>query len=209
MSRLTHIFRIRRQRGFTLVETLAAISLITIAIVAPMALTVQSLQAAYYARDQITASNLAQEGIEAIRSVRDGNILATAKGTATDLFQGIWPVCQTACYVDATTFTNQPTDLNPPITACNGVCPALRTGSTDINSVDQLYGYNPSWTPTNFTRTVVVTVVRYDSSTPPIPQEIRVAVTVSWQTAAYKSEHITLYENLYNWINTGSAGTPS
>src|SRR5665213_1019796 len=98
MSRLTHIFRIRRQRGFTLVETLAAISLITIAIVAPMALTVQSLQAAYYARDQITASNLAQEGIEAIRSVRDGNILATAKGTATDLFQGIWPVCQTACY---------------------------------------------------------------------------------------------------------------
>ena len=58
---------LRTTRGFTLVETLAAITLIMVAIVAPMGLTVQSLSVAYYARDQITASNLAQEGIEAVK----------------------------------------------------------------------------------------------------------------------------------------------
>ena len=79
------------RRGFTLIETLAAIMLITVSIVAPMELTVQSLSAAYYARDQITASNLAQEGIEAVRAVRDANVLKIAEGVtpAPDLFDGI------------------------------------------------------------------------------------------------------------------------
>ena len=182
----------RSQSGFTLVETLAAITLITVAIVAPMALTVQSLQVAFYARDQITASNLAQEGIEAIRSVRDGNVLATAEGNATNLFQNILPACSSGCYVDATTVPS------PTITACSGACPPLRSNG-------QLYAYNPgsSWIPTNFTRTVDATVVRSDAGN--AAQEIRVTVIVSWKTAAYKSENITLSENLYNWIATGAA----
>src|SRR3989338_949042 len=61
--------------GFTLIETLVAISLLTIAIIAPMALTAQSLATAYYARDQITAFYMAQEAIEGVRALRDGQIL--------------------------------------------------------------------------------------------------------------------------------------
>ena len=48
-------------RGFTLIETLVAISLLMVAIVAPMSLTARSLATAYYARDQITAFHLAQK----------------------------------------------------------------------------------------------------------------------------------------------------
>ena len=51
------------KKGFTLIETLVAVSLLTVAIVAPMTLTARSLSAAYYARDQITAFHLAQEAI--------------------------------------------------------------------------------------------------------------------------------------------------
>ena len=65
-------------RGMTLIETLVAISILAVAIVAPMTLTMQSLSSAYYARDQVVASNLAQEAIESVRAVRDGNILRIA-----------------------------------------------------------------------------------------------------------------------------------
>ena len=188
--------------GFTLVETLAAITLITIAIVAPMALTVQSLESAYYARDQITASNLAQEGLEAIRSVRDGNILSIAEGNAvTTLFQNIMPACSVSCYVDATAFKTPPTDLSPVITACSGTCPVLRTNTT--NPSVQLYGYVGTWTPTIFTRSITATVVRNDGGGN--AQELRITVTVGWKTAAYKSEQIQLSENLYDWVATGAA----
>jgi prepilin-type N-terminal cleavage/methylation domain-containing protein len=181
------------QRGFTLVETLAAISLITIAVVAPMGLTVQSLAAAYYARDQITASNLAQEGIESIRSVRDANILASAKGTPTDLFLNVLPTCAPpdGCFIDSIVPV-------PPITACSGTCPALRTNG-------QLYSYTSGWAQSNFIRTITATVVRSDTNGS--AQEVRVTVTVSWQTQAYKKQQIQLSENMYRWVCNNSGGS--
>ena len=81
--------RQKNNQGFTLLETMVAVTLLTIAIVAPMSLTTQALGSAYYARDQITASYLAQEGIEAVRSVRDANILLNSVGTNVDLLTGL------------------------------------------------------------------------------------------------------------------------
>ena len=63
------------QAGMTLIETLVAITILTVAIVSPMSLTMQSLSASYYARDQVIAFNLAQEAIESLRARRDANIL--------------------------------------------------------------------------------------------------------------------------------------
>jgi prepilin-type N-terminal cleavage/methylation domain-containing protein len=189
-------FRIRRansKRGFTLVETLAAILLISVAIVAPMGLTVQSIEGAYYARDQITASNLAQEGIEGVRSVRDANILTTALGTQTNLFKGI--PTGNAFEVDGTQIFPNNVIID---SSCSGGCQSLATNGT-------LYGY-PSDSgfnkPTIFTRTMTASVVRSDGSG--TAQEIQVTSTVSWKTAAYKTNSITLTENLYNWIALGS-----
>ena len=78
-------YKLLVRSGFTLIETLVAISLLAVAIVAPMSLTTQSLSSAYYARDQMTAFHLAQEAIESVRSVRDENILANE----ADLLAGI------------------------------------------------------------------------------------------------------------------------
>src|SRR3989344_4356012 len=79
-------YELRTSRGFTLIETLVAVSFLTVAIVAPMTLTTKSLSTAYYARDQITSFHLAQEAIETVRHVRDGNILSNALGESVDLF---------------------------------------------------------------------------------------------------------------------------
>ncbi|HVM73898.1 MAG TPA: hypothetical protein VMU13_03430 [Candidatus Paceibacterota bacterium] len=183
--------------GFTLIETLAAITLLLFAIIPPMALTVQSLTSADYARDQITASNLAQEGIEAVRAVRDGNILSTAEGTTVDLFKGILPTCATACYVDMTAIPN------PTTTACGAnPCPNA------LNTNGQLYSYHSTgggWVPSNFTRTIRACYINGGVCNTVPSDEVRLIVTVSWKTAAFKTQSVILFENLYNWPQPGSA----
>lgn len=65
----------KNQRGFSLVETLVAITILLIAILAPMRISSQSIKTAGFAREQLTAVFLAQEGIESIIKLRDGDAL--------------------------------------------------------------------------------------------------------------------------------------
>lgn len=57
--------------GFTMVETLVAISILLVVIIGPMTIAQKGIQNAYFARDQLTAVFLAQEAIEAVRELRD------------------------------------------------------------------------------------------------------------------------------------------
>ncbi|MBI5003948.1 hypothetical protein HZC00_02550 [Candidatus Kaiserbacteria bacterium] len=169
-------------------ETLIAITLLMLAVVEPMALTAQALKSAYYSRDQITASNLAQEAIETVRSVRDSQILQIALNPAVsvDIFGPI-PVDQD--------FTISTTDNT--MTVCNGTCPPLQTNGT-------LYAYSAGWTNTGFTRTVhacyVQRVAPFDCNANP-SDEMRLKVTVVWRTASYPARSITIYENLFRWVS--------
>lgn len=185
------------RRGFTLIETLVAVSLLVIAIVAPMSLVSQALTTAYYARDQVAAYSLAQEGIEAVRAVRDGNILSNAtQGTSLSLLQGI-PI-GTNFTVDATVDTS--VVGNDALSPCTGTCPFLKVDPLGI-----LYGHNSTWTTfTKFRRTV------YAQYAGPAAinggqDEIRVTVTVSWETATGRTRSFKMYSNMYRWIEDGAA----
>ena len=59
------------KRAFTLIEALVAVSILMIAITAPMYLTQKSLSTASLAKDQMVASFLAQDAIEAVLNIRD------------------------------------------------------------------------------------------------------------------------------------------
>jgi len=185
--RTTH-YALRTKRGFTLVETLVAISLLTVAIVAPMTLTTQSLGSAYYARDQITAFHLAQEAIESVRHARDRNILRNALGVPTDLLADI---------PDDTDFIIDTTN-NDVMTPCSsfplGACPALN------RSNEGLYGYDSAWTPTHFTRKVHAKFVPGSDN-----NEINVTVRVEWQTRSFNTRFFTISDNLFRWVRDGSA----
>jgi prepilin-type N-terminal cleavage/methylation domain-containing protein len=174
--------------GFTLVETLVAISLLTISIVAPMSLASQSLATAYYARDQVTAFYLAQEAIETVRAVRDSQILQIAQsqsGSTINLFGPI-PLGNVPFTVDA-----RQNDPARAITRCNGTCPPLQTDGT-------LYGYGSGWADTNFTRTVTAAYIAGGTD------EVRVTVKVEWQTGAIQKRSFSISENVYRWVNDGS-----
>ncbi len=60
-----------KNKGFTLIETLVAITILMISIVGPLTIAQKSLMAATLAKDQVIASFLAQEVVEKIKNDRD------------------------------------------------------------------------------------------------------------------------------------------
>jgi type II secretory pathway pseudopilin PulG len=60
------------KKGFTIIETLVAITILMISIVGPLTIAQKSLNASIYAKDQVIASFLAQEQIELVKFERNG-----------------------------------------------------------------------------------------------------------------------------------------
>ncbi len=89
------IIRSKNQSGQTLIETLVAIFVLTTALVSGLALAIKSLSSSGLSQNQIIASNLAREGIEVVRMMRDTNWLETdAKGSNNDVLQ----ICDNSNY---------------------------------------------------------------------------------------------------------------
>lgn len=66
--------------GFTLVEALVAISILMIAIASPMTLAQKGLSTAVLSKDQMVASFLAQDAIEAVKNIRDQIAVSQTSG---------------------------------------------------------------------------------------------------------------------------------
>jgi Tfp pilus assembly protein PilV len=160
-----------RRSGFTIIETMVAITILMISIVSPMAIAAKGLTAAFLAQDQIRAFYLAQEAIEQIRNKRDEN------GVKRVGWLGGLDACLSGshCRVDAPANT---------ISACSGTCPAL-----NYNVSTGFYSYG-SGTATNIVRDITVQTVS--------DVEVNIVVTLSWKTGMF-SRTITLNERLYNW----------
>jgi len=61
--------------GFTLLEALIAVTIITLAVAGPLFSASRAIIAVEISRDKLTASYLAQEGIEYVRAMRDSEYL--------------------------------------------------------------------------------------------------------------------------------------
>ncbi len=74
-----------QHKGFTLIETFVAITVLMIAVLGPMTLLSRALQESRYLRDQMTASYLAQEGVELMIDNRNNfGDLYNVKGTVSE-----------------------------------------------------------------------------------------------------------------------------
>lgn len=83
-----HARKVGTKKGFTILETLIAITVLVFAITGPLSLVAGSIRTSGYARDSITAFYLAQEAIEYIRNTRDINALNDGL-TAADWLRNI------------------------------------------------------------------------------------------------------------------------
>src|SRR3989338_1659516 len=63
-------------RGFTLIETLVAVTILSAAVAGPMVLSIKSIGSASVSQDQLVAFYLGQEVVEYIRNIRDTNLIS-------------------------------------------------------------------------------------------------------------------------------------
>jgi hypothetical protein len=68
------IYRRTKASGFTIIETLIAITVLMIAVAGPLSIANKGLLAAQISKDQMIASYLAQESMEKVKNMRDNNL---------------------------------------------------------------------------------------------------------------------------------------
>lgn len=194
--------------GFTIVETLVAISILTIALTGPLSIVAQSLRASFYSRDQVTAYYLAQEAIEYIRNTRDNNSLKEVR-EHTD-----W--LETINEIDTIDVINNPgAETNKlhlvksggyQLRRCNSVCPNMKYADPSVptNSSKLPYGEDdPNLPDSKFIREIILNRGLADdgdgdSIASARNREVVVTVRVKWTTPSGE-KNVVIRENLFNW----------
>lgn len=186
----THLKQILEQdtttaRGFTLVETLIAIVILTLSIVGPFQIVQGVLDSAYNARDELIGTGLAQEGMEYIREVRDSNYLNNAKNnggiswlSGFDGTSGTPNCLSNTCMMDP---------MSNNVYQCTGTTCSYGPLYLDTNYV---YNQQQRGVATKFVRSVTMTTISAN--------ETLVTVTVTWVNHGTRS--VVLKEYFRNWL---------
>jgi prepilin-type N-terminal cleavage/methylation domain-containing protein len=175
-------------KGFTLLETLVAITILVTVITGPLALAVYSISASLISQNQITAFYLSQEAVEFIKNVRDSNILH-GNSWLNGLENCIGEI--NGCYIDIPHYYDSST-LFPPtniIQPCSGTCPKIQ-----YDEGGYYYNYQ-SGEETIFTRTVKITKINIGGG----ENEARIDVIIQWPEKFGGTKSFTLQQYIFNW----------
>ncbi len=172
----------RHKKGFTLLETLVALSILTSAVVGPLTLAFYSIRSAGLSQNQFTAFYLAQEALEYVKNQRDNNVLNGEANWLKDLAPsgGGSGLCRNSngCTVDI--------PYNSIAICPSGNCPKMR-----YSSGTGLYHQNTSFgVESPFTRKIKLDFIS--------SYEEKVSVTISW-AERFGTRSFTLEENIFNW----------
>lgn len=206
----------KKNKGFSLIETVVAVTLMSIAIIGPMTLSAQSIRATREARLQLTATHLAEEGVEIVHNIRDNNSAEDLSSNRVEWMSGsalhtqlqIINQCSQAggCIVDV---IEHPTVsgragsgsgvwTNRSLVRCNGICfnTVYQNPNTGLYR-QRSSGLGAPWVATPFTRVIQVTGV--DSGSNPLRQ-VRVVSTVTYRAFNGATRTVSVNEDLYNWF---------
>ncbi len=171
-----------RRAGFTLIETLFAILILTVAIAGPMTIAARGLDAALIAKDQTTAFYLAQDAIENIRHMRDSACLDAGVSPCPT---GIWlsALKNTATGATCVNALCTLSSISGVVGSCDasGVCPLLLYDSTPTGD---------TVTPSIYRRSIEV--IAGDS-------EAMASTTVSWQDVGGVTRSVSVSEEIFDW----------
>lgn len=80
----------KESNGFTLIEAMVAVTILTLAVTGPLFTASRATVAAEIVQDQLTASYLAQEGIEYTRAMRDDEYLLAYAAGGSNISSTAW-----------------------------------------------------------------------------------------------------------------------
>jgi prepilin-type N-terminal cleavage/methylation domain-containing protein len=161
-------------KGFSLIEVITAIFILTVGVGGAFSLIYQTLSTVYAVRSQLTASFLAQEGVEIVKNLRDSAWLESRTVTTTSWLANL---SQTGGDYELDYSTN---DLS-------------RSFESTYLKVDDngFFNYNSGDT-THFTRKVSLSNVSTNTTD--------VVVNVSWQVGG-KERELEVVETITNWYD--------
>jgi len=176
-----------QHHGFTLVETLVAISILLLVVVGPMTVAQKGIRSAYFANEQVVATFLAQEAIEAVRSYRDNVALSVYANPNGSVETSAWvnylgTNCSSGCGYDS---------ANSNFVSCGSNSNCL----LQISAETKKYQHSNSMGNSPFTRRVTVGEVTVgDEPNGGVP----VTVVVSWTSSILGSRNVTLQTWVYD-----------
>lgn len=169
-----------KKGGFTLIELLAVIFVIIVGVVGIIALIQQTISFMALSSSKLIASYLAQEGMEIVRNIRDGNWLEEAEeGWKEGLFQGDYEADYNA---QSLTVCSLPCDYDNNLRFL---------GISDSG----FYNYDLG-NLTKFKRKI--SIAPPSGGVGAINDPFKVSVSVVWMQFG-KQYEVTAEEHLYNW----------
>ncbi len=186
-----------KQSGFTIIEALVAIFILSFAITSLLDLTTSSIMLAKYTNNDITANYLLQESIDSIRNSRDTLVFQrNSTGAGWSNFLSRYNKCLNGntCYLKMESF-NPADSLGSDVLSCPNTSPSWGTISCPVLNYDK--ASNPAifysmtgGSPSNFKRKVNMTLVNGN--------EVKVTVMIEWKNGtAVKSKSLGV--SLLNW----------
>lgn len=179
-----------------MVETLIAIAVLSLAVVGPLYTAGRAIVAAQTANDQLTASYLAQEGIEYVRAMRDYTYLVYFKAGGANISTNAWNSFVSGALVSSITKCHATTCMYDPyytmgsgnsITTCpGGVCSPLYLANGIYTEQGSLAGA----AKTPFTRSIQAVTVSVSDE--------RIISTVSWNFHGIPYS-VTVTDHLTPW----------
>lgn len=190
-----------QKKGFTLLETLVAVFILTLALTGPIYIASLAIRSSVESRDNISAYHLAEEAIEVIRNKRDRIALQGHVDSNSWLFD-IMGSATTGCMNPPSSATISSCEMTRDVsgaytfTPCSGACPALVFNPAG----PILYGQTGSSGGINskFSREIYLQTAPQDGSTTANPdREVDVVVTVKWQDRG-RERQFQIIERLHN-----------
>lgn len=202
----------RNQNGYTLLETIIALAVILSALAGPVSLIIRGIHNFSFSKNKIIAVNLAQEGIELIRVIRENNQICIEKEGRRNGPPRTWQTDYDGSIPSSLLGTNRTADAlairqyscgsvtirNPTLANFGAAC---ATTPLRINANGN-YNYTDGQ-PTIFSRCISITRPSGSESGPqgltiPPADMMDVALVVSWLERDIQRS-ISLTERLYNW----------
>jgi Tfp pilus assembly protein PilV len=193
-------YKKQRNKGFTIVEAMVAIFILTVSVSSMLGITASSAASARYANNEITANYLLQEAIDSIRNSRDTIAFQTKDGTGgwdkfLQRYGSPLDKCFSTggCYLSMDIFKTEDTTTNSSdVSNCGTSCPYLKYDDTGGHL---FYNYTGGDT-SEFKRTVNMKEIT--------PDEVKVTATLEWTNgdnsntrSTLRTQTLTVY--LLNW----------
>ena len=165
-------------RGFTLVEVIVAIFVVTVGIGGVFAFLQGTLFSGFTLENQLIAPYLAQEGAEIVRNIRDTNYVRISEGLGGSWTNGGLADCASGCEADYDDLSLVPIATSPQFL------------EIVTDAAGTRYQYGGGGAPTAFQRKITID--------PSVAGKLDVKVEVLWEEKG-NSKSFVIDTELYNW----------